>query len=72
MSSRCCREFVSEVMATVGSRLVAAGQAFRGRSQRPPEPAIPRLPCARLLHLQQRPLNSDVDPHIHVQRRLGA
>lgn len=40
------------------SRLVAAGQVFRARSQPPLETAIPRLRGDRPLHLQQRPLNS--------------
>lgn len=53
------------------SRLTAAGQDFRAQSQLPPEPAIPRLPGARPLHLQQRPLNSD-EPHEGAERLLSA
>ncbi len=40
MSSRCCREFVSEVMATVGSRLSAVIVVCVQQGRHWPEPAI--------------------------------
>jgi hypothetical protein len=51
------------------SRLGAAGQVFRGRSQPPPEPAIPHRPRDRPLYSQQLPLNS-AEPHEGAVRLL--